>query len=98
MSQNALIKFIVNGNLIMHIKQTQYDQASMNMTMKHSLMIHEQSLYIVTTMNIYTVNEHLDMQENKLNAKYHLHVTLNRCNNTKAIASRLQDPTRAQEY
>ena len=49
-------------------------------------------------MNIYTVNEHLDMQENKLNAKYHLHVTLNRCNNTKAIASRLQDPTRAQEY
>ena len=49
-------------------------------------------------MNIYTVNEHLDMQENKLNAKYHLHVTLNRCNNTKAIASRLQDPTRAQEH
>ena len=25
-------------------------------------------------MNIYTVNEHLDMQANKLNAKYYLHV------------------------
>jgi len=25
-------------------------------------------------MNIYTVNEHPDMQANKLNAKYHLHV------------------------
>ena len=25
-------------------------------------------------MNIYTVNEYLDMQANKLNAKYHLHV------------------------
>ena len=25
-------------------------------------------------MNIRTVNEHPDMQENKLNAKYHLHV------------------------
>ena len=25
-------------------------------------------------MNIHTVNEHRDMQANKLNAKYHLHV------------------------
>ena len=25
-------------------------------------------------MNIHTKNEHLDMQANKLNAKYHLHV------------------------
>ena len=25
-------------------------------------------------MNIHMVNEHLDMQANKLNAKYHLHV------------------------
>ena len=25
-------------------------------------------------MNIHTVNEHRDMQTNKLNAKYHLHV------------------------
>ena len=25
-------------------------------------------------MNIHTMNEHLDMQANKLNAKYHLHV------------------------
>ena len=25
-------------------------------------------------MNIHTVNEHLDMQANKLNAKYHLYV------------------------
>ena len=25
-------------------------------------------------MNIHTVNEHLDMQANKLNARYHLHV------------------------
>ena len=25
-------------------------------------------------MNIHTVNEHSDMQANKLNAKYHLHV------------------------
>ena len=44
MSQNALIKFIVNENLIMHIEQTQYDQASMNMIMKHNLNIQEQSL------------------------------------------------------
>ena len=25
-------------------------------------------------MNIYTINEHPDMQTNKINAKYHLHV------------------------
>ena len=25
-------------------------------------------------MNIHTMNEHLDMQTNKLNAKHHLHV------------------------
>ena len=25
-------------------------------------------------MSIHTINEHLDMQANKLNAKYHLHV------------------------
>ena len=58
----------------MHIEQAQYDQASMNMIMKHNLTIQEQSLYIVTTMNIHTVNEHPDMQANKLNIKYHLHV------------------------
>ena len=40
---------------------------------KHNLTIHEQSLQIVTIMNIYKVDEHLDMQVNKL-TKYHLHV------------------------
>ena len=34
----------------------------------------EQSLQIVTTMIIHTMNEHPDMQANKLNAKYHFHV------------------------
>ena len=58
----------------MHIEQAQYDQASMNMIMKHNVTIQEQSLKIVTTMNIHPVNEHLDIQANKLNAKYHLHV------------------------
>jgi len=72
--QYALIKFIVSGNLRMHMEHAQYDQASMNMIMKHNLTIQEQSLKIVTTMNIHTVNEHPDIQENKLNAKYHLHV------------------------
>ena len=28
----------------------------------------------MTTMNIHTVNKHLNMRANKLNAKYHLHV------------------------
>ena len=31
------IKFIVSGNLRMHMEQAQYDQASMNMTIKHGL-------------------------------------------------------------
>ena len=44
-------------------------------------------------MNIHTVNEHPDMQANKLNAKYHLYVQ-----HSKAIASRIQDLARAQEY
>ena len=39
-------------------------------------------------MSIHTVNEHPDMQANKLN----------RCKNTKVIASRIQDPTRAHDY
>ena len=34
----------------------------------------EQSLQIVVTMTINTTNELPDMQANKLNAKYHLHV------------------------
>ena len=38
-------------------------------------------------MIIHTRTEHLDMQANKLNAKYHLHVD----------ASRIKNPTRAQE-
>ena len=37
--------------------------------MRHGLNKQEQSLQIVTTMD-----EHSDMQANKLNAKYHLHV------------------------
>ena len=63
------------------------------MIMKYNLTILEQSLYIVTKMNIHTVNEQSDMQANKLNAKYHLYVQ-----HSKAIASRIQDPARAQEY
>ena len=43
-SQNALIKFIVSGKLRMHMEQAQYDQASMNMIMKHNLTIQEQSI------------------------------------------------------
>ena len=43
-SQNALIKFIVSRKLKMHMEQAQYDQAGMNMTMKHNLTIQEQSL------------------------------------------------------
>ena len=34
----------------------------------------KQSLYIVITMIIHTRNEHPNMQANKLNVKYHLHV------------------------
>ena len=56
------------------MEQAQCNQARMNMAMKHNLTIQEQSLYIVTTMNIHTVNEHPNMQANKLNAKYYLHV------------------------
>ena len=41
-------------------------------------------------MNIHTVNEYPDMQANKFNAKYpFVCPTLNRCKNTKAIASRI---------
>ena len=43
-SQNVLIKFIVSGKLKMHMEQAQYDQASMNMTMKYNLTKQRQSL------------------------------------------------------
>ena len=39
-----LIKFIVSGNLRMHMEQAQYNQANMNITIKHSLTKQEQSL------------------------------------------------------
>ena len=45
-----------------------------NITIRHGLTKQEQSLKIVTTMIIHTMNEHPDMQANKFNAKYHLHV------------------------
>ena len=40
-------------------------------------------------MIIHTRNEHLDMQANKLNAKYHLHVQHSTDTKTKVIASRI---------
>ena len=47
------------------MEQAQCDQAKRNEAIKHGLTKNEQSL---------SRNEHLDMQANKLNAKYHLHV------------------------
>ena len=67
-------KIIVNRNLEMHMEQAQCDQAKRNITIENGLTKHEQSLEIVITMIIHTRNEHLNMQANKLNAKYHLHV------------------------
>ena len=58
----------------MHMEQAQCDQAKRNITIENGLTKHEQSLEIVITMIIHTRNEHLNMQANKLNAKYHLHV------------------------
>ena len=46
----------------------------MNEAINYDLTKNEQSLKRVTTMLIHTRNEHSDMQANKLNAKYHLHV------------------------
>ena len=40
-------------------------------------------------MIIHTKNEHLDMQANKLNAKYHLHVQHSTDTKIKVIASRI---------
>ena len=53
-------------------------------------------------MNIYMVNENLDMQANKLNAKYHLHdhhSTDARTLKQEALVLNcmIQDPTRAKE-
>ena len=56
----------------MHMEQAQCDQAIKNITKKHVLT--KQSLHIVSTVIIHTMNEYLDMQANKLNVKYHLHV------------------------
>ena len=40
-------------------------------------------------MIIHTMNEHSNMQANKLNAKYHLHVQHSTNANTKVDASRI---------
>ena len=55
-------------------------------------------------MNIHMVNEHLDMQAKKLNAKYHLHVqhtTDARTLKQEALGLNCvknANPTRVQEY
>ena len=46
------------------MEQAQCDQAKRNEAIKHGL----------TTMIIHTRNEHSNMQANKLNAKYYLHI------------------------
>ena len=65
---------IVSRNLEIHMEQAQCDQAIKTIAIKHGLTKHEQSLQIVVTMTINTTNELPDMQANKLNVKYHLHV------------------------
>ena len=65
---------IVSRNLEMHMEQAQCDQAVTTIAINNGLTKHEQSLQIVIIMIIHTRNEHSDMQANKLNAKYHLHV------------------------
>ena len=65
---------IVSRNLEIHMEQAQCNQAIMTIAIKHGLTKHEQSLKIVIAMIIHTRNEHPNMQANKLNAKYHLHV------------------------
>ena len=59
---------IISRNLEMHMEQAQCDQAIENIIIRHGLTKQEQSLQIVTTIIIYTMNEHLDIQANKLNA------------------------------
>ena len=50
-------------------------------------------------MIIHTRNEHPDIQANKLNAKISFACpTHNRYKNTKIVASRIQNPTRAQVW
>ena len=56
------------------MEQAQCDQVVKNIAIKHGLTKQEQSLEIVITMIIHTRNEHPDMQANKPNLKYHLHV------------------------
>ena len=58
----------------MRIEQAQCDQVVKIKAIKHDLTKQEQSLQIVITMNIHAKNELSDMQANKLNAKYYLHV------------------------
>ena len=65
---------IVSRKLEMHMEQAQCNQVKRNETIKYGLTKNKQSLYIVNTMIIHIRNEHPDVQANKLNTKYHLHV------------------------
>ena len=82
---------IVSRNLEMHMEQAQCDLEIKNITIRHGLTKQEQSLQIVTTMIIHTMNEHPDMQANKLNAQYHLHVQHSPDANTKVFASMIHN-------
>ena len=53
----------------------------------------------MTTMNIYQVNAHPDMQCNEDQSQWSIACpTLNQCKIHEVFASRIQDPTRAQEW
>ena len=49
-------------------------------------------------MNIHTRNEHPDMQVNKLNAKYHLHVQHSTDTKTQGNCIKDKNQTKAQEW
>ena len=90
---------IVSRNLEMHMEQAQCDQVAKIKAIKHDLTKHEQSLKIVITMNIHMGNEHSEMQVNRLNAKYHLHVqhSTNTRTQSNCIKDKKKKATWAQE-